>query len=263
MSSPSEVTLQGGTANRGLVVRVGDTVRRPIRPTSPSTHALLRFLDDAGFDAAPRFLGVDDAGREILTYIPGQAPRAPYEAWALDDEALASVAVLLRRFHEAVRPFPTDGYVWARQVPQAYRGPQVSHNDPNLDNIVFRDGIAVALIDFDLASPGSPTWDLALAVRLWCPLRDEADIHDERRGRSLKRLRLFLDAYEAADSEREQLFDAIISGHQWSYDHVRAEVAKGHEAFTDHWVVNKAEQRARRTWQWYDRMREDLRAAAR
>ena len=39
-----EVELTGGTANQGLVVRVGDTVRRPWRPTTPATHALLRHL---------------------------------------------------------------------------------------------------------------------------------------------------------------------------------------------------------------------------
>ena len=40
-----EVELTGGTANQGLVVRVGDTVRRPWRPTTPATHALLRHLE--------------------------------------------------------------------------------------------------------------------------------------------------------------------------------------------------------------------------
>ena len=59
----SEVLLLGGTANRGQVVRVGDTVRRPQRATSPATHALLRHLADVGFDGAPRFLGVDEQAR--------------------------------------------------------------------------------------------------------------------------------------------------------------------------------------------------------
>ena len=33
--------LSGGTANRGLVIRVGDTVQRPTAPCWPATHALL------------------------------------------------------------------------------------------------------------------------------------------------------------------------------------------------------------------------------
>jgi hypothetical protein len=73
-----EQPLSGGTANRGLVFRVGDTVRRPLRPTSPATHALLGHLDDVGFPGGPRFLGIDANGREVLSYIPGEAVTPPY-----------------------------------------------------------------------------------------------------------------------------------------------------------------------------------------
>src|SRR3954454_9334545 len=90
----AEILLIGGTANRGLVVRVGDTVRRPQRPTSPATHALLRHLAAVGFAGAPRFLGVDEQGREVLSYIPGTAVTPPYPSWSLTDAALTSVAHL-------------------------------------------------------------------------------------------------------------------------------------------------------------------------
>jgi hypothetical protein len=36
--------LSGGTANRGLVIRVGDTVQRPTAPCWPATHALLAHM---------------------------------------------------------------------------------------------------------------------------------------------------------------------------------------------------------------------------
>ena len=62
-----EVVLPGGFTNAGRVTRVGDTVRRPRRPTSPSTWALLDHLERVGFDGAPRFLGLDDRGREMLS----------------------------------------------------------------------------------------------------------------------------------------------------------------------------------------------------
>ena len=63
----AEVFLVGGIANRGRVVRIGDTVRRPQRATSPAIHALLRHLADVGFPGAPRFLGIDEQGREVLS----------------------------------------------------------------------------------------------------------------------------------------------------------------------------------------------------
>ena len=117
-----EVPLPGGVANRGLVVRVGDTVRRPLRSTSPAAHALLRHLEDVGFAGAPRFLGVDEQGREVLSHVPGSAVLPPYPAWALTDEALVSVAELLRAYHAAVAGFDPSPYPWPTSPPASFRG---------------------------------------------------------------------------------------------------------------------------------------------
>ena len=68
-----EVPLSGGRLTAG-VVRVGDTVRRPTGPHSPFVHRLLRHLDAVGFEAAPRLLGVDEQGREVLSFIDGWVP---------------------------------------------------------------------------------------------------------------------------------------------------------------------------------------------
>ena len=130
-----------------------------------------------GFDGAPRFLGVDAQDREILTYIPGSPVLPPYPDWALTEDALVSVAQLLRAYHHAVADFDPAGYTWPTTPPPSLAGELVSHNDPNLDNIIFRDGRAVALIDFDLASPGSRLWDVACAARLWAPLRPDGLHH--------------------------------------------------------------------------------------
>jgi hypothetical protein len=174
-SSPREVQLLGGITNAGLVTRVGDSVRRPWRPTTPAARALLGHLERVGFDGAPRHPGIDDRGREVLTYIPGAAVIAPYPDWSLTDEALVSVARLLRRYHDAVAGFDPRGIRWPAPIPARYRGGVVSHNDLNLDNIIFVTGLAVALIDFDLAGPGSALWDVAGAARLWAPLSTGPD----------------------------------------------------------------------------------------
>ena len=146
--------LPGGTANRGLVVRVGDTVRRPTAPCWPATHALLAHLAKVGFDGAPRVLAAD-ATIETLTYIDGQAAVPPLAEDTLTDAALVSVADLLRRYHLAASSFDPAGYSWPRPIPARFRTGLVSHNDAHPANLVFRDGRAVALIDFDWAGPGS------------------------------------------------------------------------------------------------------------
>jgi phosphotransferase family enzyme len=242
--------LAGGTTNRGRVVRVGNTVRRPWRPTSPATAALLQHLADVGFPGAPRFLGRDADGREVLSYIRGAAVTAPPCPSALTDTALVSVAGLLREYHQAVSSFDPSAHAWPPSPPEPFTGELVSHNDVNLDNVVFRDGRAVALIDFDLAGPGSRVWDVACAVRLWAPLRPDRYVEDPRRGRGLDRLRLFVDSYGVPDAERHRLVTAIRENHEWCYDIIGTAAAAGHAGFTEYWDGG-ARERAERTRRWY------------
>ena len=68
--SEKEVSLAHGGVTPE-VVRVGDTVRRTAGPHTPAVHALLRHLEAKGFRGAPRALGFDDRGREILSYVDG------------------------------------------------------------------------------------------------------------------------------------------------------------------------------------------------
>jgi Phosphotransferase enzyme family len=255
----AEVVLPGGFTNAGLVSRVGHTVRRPWRPTSVAANALLDHLARAGFDGAPRFLGVDDRGREMLSFIAGEAAIEPLPAWALTDDALVSVAALLRRFHDAVASFDASRYVWPQPVPAAFRAGTISHNDPNLDNVVFQDGRAAALIDFDLASPGSAVWDVACAARLWAPLRAERDVPDPLRGRSLDRLHTFVDAYGLAKSDRERVVDALVHTHDWCYCIVRDAVGDGHQPFGRMWHGG-GQRRADRTRHWIASHGEQMKA---
>jgi hypothetical protein len=256
----TEVLLHGGTTNAGRVTRVGDTVRRPQRPASPAIHALLAHLEQVGFGGAPRFLGIDEQGREVLSYIPGEAAIEPYADWALTDEALVSVAELLRRYHDAAASFDITGHAWARAVPATFRDGLASHNDPNLDNVIFCDGRAVALIDFDLAGPGSVAWDVACAARLWAPLRDEQDAPEAVRGRALERLRTFVDAYGVPQGERARVVDAAVHTHDWAYDIVRDALARGHRSFRNHWREG-GRLRADRTREWIVAHREPMQAA--
>jgi hypothetical protein len=135
-----EVPLTGG--NTPGVVRVGDTVRKPPRPDSERIHRLLTHLERCGFDAVPRFLGIDERGREILSFTEGFAP--PHNGFELSEEGVRAGARLLRRVHDL-----TEGTEFAA-------GSEVACH-PNLSqpNLIFRDMIPVAIIDWDGTRPGT------------------------------------------------------------------------------------------------------------
>jgi aminoglycoside phosphotransferase (APT) family kinase protein len=133
-----------------------------------------------------------------------------------------------------VAGFDPTPYRWPASPPDPYAGELVSHNDPNLDNVVFREGRAVALIDFDLASPGSRLWDVACAARLWAPLRPDARIRDARRGRTLQRLRVFVDAYGVADLDLARVAAAVQQNQEWFFRLVERHIAAGHTGFREY-----------------------------
>jgi len=147
----AETDLKGGWVTSGIV-RVGETVRRPPGPNSPFVHKLLDHLEEAGFDASPRLLGPDEKGREILTYVEGDSP-SNCRSIVWSDEQLAAAAELLRRFHDAT----------ARSVLAAHAD-VVCHNDFGPWNLVWRDELPVAIIDYDYAAPGTRLDDLGYAV---------------------------------------------------------------------------------------------------
>lgn len=162
-----EDPMPGGVANDGLVVRVGDTVRRPAGPHTPAVAAFLRHLEHAGFDGAPRHLGYDEQGREVLTYVPGTvAAHDEIPEWVTTDEALVSVTTLMRRLHDASVGFePPPDARWAWPPPPHRRGGVIGHNDACRENVVFDGTTAVAFVDFDFAGPATRAWDVAGIVR--------------------------------------------------------------------------------------------------
>ena len=176
------------------VVRVGNTVRRP--PEPDHVRELLVWYERVGFEGAPRFLGDDEQGREILSFVEGEPGFAPVPS---SDEVIVGIGELLRRAHDAQKGFgPPD------QV--------VAHMDLFWTNVVFRDGAPFALIDWELARPATRTLEVALAATYWAGLRIDEQLVEwgiplERRG---QRLRLLCDAYGLARAARASLLDELI-----------------------------------------------------
>jgi hypothetical protein len=189
-----EIRLAGGMGSGGAVVRVGDTVRRPVRPWSATVAAFLRHLEAVGFAGAPRHLGLDDRGREVLTWIDGDVGVPPFPRWVGEEAVLLGVARLQRELHAAATTFtPPPDATWDRpNLPAPGRGAVVCHNDLCVENVVVRDGRVVAFIDFDFAAPNDRLLDIAIAARHWVPMRDPADVDPELRDLDgVKRFRAF------------------------------------------------------------------------
>lgn len=130
-------------------------------------------------------------------FVNGDVPLSPYPDWSQSDTALASITRLLGGLHDAARRFDPQGLTWNEALADPAGGTLVCHNDVELSNVVFRDGIAVALIDFEFAAPGRPVYDLAQLARLCVPIEDDFDQARVgwRPADRPARLRLVADAY--------------------------------------------------------------------
>jgi hypothetical protein len=210
-----EIPLLGGDVTEGLV-RVGDTVRRPPGERDELVRDVLLYLEKAGFDGAPRFLGVDSAGRQALTYIEGEVAGRPRPSWIADEERAMSVARLVRGYHDAVEGFgiPTNlpAPIEPPGLPDLDDPPElVGHQDVTPENVVFREGSAYALIDFDLARPVSRAREAVNLMLWWAPFGADADLDPALRGLDRRRrCRLLADAYGLSDPDRRRLMALSI-----------------------------------------------------
>ncbi|MEU7900321.1 aminoglycoside phosphotransferase family protein [Nonomuraea sp. NPDC049152] len=211
-----EESLIGDGVTQGIV-RVGDTVRRPVRPFTMTVQAYLAHLHAAGFSAAPVPLGLDSQGREMLSFVPGDVPREPLPPETAGEEVLIELARLVRRLHDAAQAWvqPADA-VWggipgAQSTASTPDGEPllVGHRDYCPGNVVFRDGLPAALIDFDLAKPTTRVDDIANALYYWAPL-----LHPKDRAPAFidldipHRVAVFADAYGMTADQRHALVPA-------------------------------------------------------
>jgi hypothetical protein len=259
-----EQALVGGMDPRYAPVRVGDTVRRAPGSSRVAVRELLLHLASVGFDGSPRHLGTDDEGREVLSWIEGEVPLPPYPSWAMTDRALADLGALVRRLHEATATFRPSSADWSTQWSDPNGGPVICHNDLFPENVVFRDGRVVALIDFAMAGPGRPLWDVAIAAEVWGPLGDP-----ERRDQQpmeldgIARIGVLARAYGLEPERAEELVDVVIQTRAQSIANIRTEIAGGNESWTANWAVAGGDDRAAADDAWIARHRSDLVRSAR
>lgn len=163
------------------VLRIGDTVRRATGPHSPFVHRLLNLLEENDFKYSPRFLGMDEQGREIISYIDGEPINSDSNSLELAVESIK----LLKKYHDIT----ADSELSEDQE-------VVCHNDFSPWNTLIKDNKIVGIIDFDEAKPGKRVEDLAYAIWTFLDLGSDQDS-----GLQIRNLRKLTDRYGFTDIE--------------------------------------------------------------
>ncbi len=215
--------LSGGSTT--VVVRVGDTVRRPAGPWTPAAHAVLKHLAAVGFTGAPRVLGFDDRSREVLEYVPGEAGTLdagnPLPAWFRTPQACRSIGRWIRDFQTAQEGLVLDPALPWRRAAGSSLGPGqvVVHHDVSPYNTIRRPDGSLVVVDWDFARTGDPVEDLAWAAWRWVPLIAGTWWHaefgvatgEDVAARQAGNLAALLDGYGPTADQRVALVDAVAT----------------------------------------------------
>ena len=211
----------------GGVVRVGDTVRRPMADHSPAVHDLLRHLEQSGFDGAPRVLGVDDRGREILTFHSGPMLIDRFDLLA-SDEGYGRYARLAAAFHHASASFecPVDA-TWSPVARDPAGGAHILHGDLGPWNVVAGDDRWV-IIDWDGVSLGRLEWEIAYILQVSVPLFPGLGLDDAE---IVRRINVFAAAYGMSSQLLDTVFDVVEDRCRATLELIETRAAAGDPSF--------------------------------
>lgn len=187
------------------VVRIDNTVHRPVSWWTPAIHDLLKYLESVGFEYSPRVLGFDEQGREILTFMEGESGK---EGWFKihSDEGLQNYARLLRNYHQAIASYrPSADSEWAYAKGGLKPGEIVCHGDFGPWNLTWDGDKPTGIIDWDMAHPAIPRYDVLYALEYSAPFSDDETTIKWRHFKELpdrkRRIEIFIKAYGMSPQE--------------------------------------------------------------
>jgi len=215
MVSADKEYLTGGYLTQE-VIRDGNVVRRTSGSHSVFLSAVLKILEEAAYPYAPRYLGRDDAGHDVLEYIPGSiSQRGSCEGRS--ERSYEVAARMLRELHD----------ITSRSA-LAAEAECIVHDDVGPFNTIFVDKMPVAFIDWDCARPGNRSSDLGLLAAHWCILTSsEPDLHLEA-----QRMASVLKGYDMFDPEELLQAAVTVMRANAEYSWYRTKLAEDNDSFT-------------------------------
>jgi len=191
--------LSGGSMNQ--TVKIGDTIHKTAKGQNPAfVREYLLYLEKEEMPNVPRFLGTDEQGREIFSYLPGKTmgPDFPADHPCLhSDESVHDMAQFMRKLHDVSAGFLPRAAEAGWVNPYFPNGAHetICHGDAAIWNFVFVNDRPAGLFDFDQAYPGTRFWDIASTLfSATFPFYAgyDSSTHAEKTKRQVK---LFFDAY--------------------------------------------------------------------
>ncbi len=215
-----EIVLTGG--NISQVTSDGDIVFKETKPYSATVHRLLKHLEKKGANFCPRFLGIDQYGREKLSFVRGTTMEDYPCCQELKDKikVVRAAADLLKKLHAATADYQLEASdQWFLEYTGDLVKEVICHNDFAPYNVTFENDLPVGIIDFDTACPAPREWDIAYAVYRFVPLSKEFYDPSEKAYRSYDKtkdakerkilLKEFLDSYGIKTDIGKHIIDRL------------------------------------------------------
>lgn len=203
--------------------------------------------------STPPWLGkVQSQARLKLEWIEGECAESFEESEDQSKVRLNSVGALLRELHDSTAGIATTRVAALRDSldPSGVRE-VICHGDAGPGNIVFRDGKAFALIDWEMAAPGRRSWDLATALRYWASFRNPVNQKvAEFLLNPLQRAEWIFDGYSASDELRSETVRLLPLNQKTQGEYVIEKLRFRDEARYEAWVAKGGIQRIELDGAW-------------
>ena len=221
--------LTGGRV--GKIIKEGNCVVRPSNVWTKEVHKFLNYLLEHGFTEIPVPYGINEAGKEVVSFAEGVVYNDELPDFILRDEILEAVAKRMVHYHEIGAAYVdklSGNEAWMLKT--QYPIEVMCHGDIAPYNTTFVGTELGGMIDFDTLHPGPRLWDIAYAVYRWVPFvsPENPDYHDGAE-EQIRKLKVFADAYGLGEQERKKLPEMMIARVESLMEFMREQATAGNE----------------------------------